>query len=1506
MVQKRGCDSSKLFALAISIVLGLVDSSAYAASENSIEQFQLDKWARPQVRLVIQQGGCLEVIDDDYQAGSRRIQGPLIAIEGRSARGLNMREIEKLLRGPLNSEVEISVFNRFSEIQTSRVKRVARTKYGLMSAEDMRGQLHLLEGPQSIAWGNDFNNYQSHFADNGLDLFERANQNFTISKLFALPVPKERLISRVLTEVLAASDSIGALDTSNYCLKLVLENQDFSSITQDFENTAPAKLIAHLKDTGRLSEAEKVCKNWIQFEELRRQKQEDSPANSPAYMARLQMLLASCQLQHPSDAEETLLKVADIRAKIPGAFTEMQSLWLGNAFEEVGNVEKALDIYATTKIRYSLDSDEKLPSNVAQIVGYRAVRLAQLQTKKNSVDSAIATLKDVLSEFDKLVDKSVVELDEKKAFLFPTRSDIEYELAKLCFTKGRAGNANSLSEAESYSLASIEKVKKAVGDQSPMLKPKLELLADVEDAMQKPTESKMFRESAARLDSATPVQFQKPSLDYDYNRFNFSCVEQPASETFQIFKTAYESIQKGEVAPSKQSIAKLKETYVGEVDFNQYMRRPLNKFCALLSLSRKLADHKRYDESLAILDFLKTAADSRELLPPLVQFLDVDKALTETMQGRSLDPWASVDNSNCMLGAELKRYEKSGDSNSWQIRELAVQENMRRFASLYSAARNLSRADILINRALKLCTSKSKDKTDFLKSPFQQSQILTLLEAAIIRTKQHRINQAEELSKTAFSLYPNALRTIIEKGRVDYDDKRFYEATNYKSVKLAQELCKAGQNELAVKLLKELLPNLLSLQKPSRDAYTKDGWDYYSTNVANSVVKAYAAKLLFSQGNAPQAFKYIATAITEAGGNAPFHYYLLAAEASAKVNDYTACAHYYGKAEESTCYSAVLNLGQVQPEIREKLLLEAVRFGEHAPSLDRTELASIFYRLANCVGQRVPTSIETLQESLRYLQRASDLTPDTNQQKQRILQDIINKKQLITSMELSISQSVNHEKISESDKKKAEKERASVQIAAALRAAELSDTNQPTLASSLWIRLADLEATTSNFESAIKHAQHGIDLYRKITYSDYRNCMLPSAWGLVTTLQKEGRSADAEKLLQAAIAKVIAVNGKNSPEAASQKAAYLEFLLSERRDSEALILVDQIIAMGIRQIEIGRYMSSAEEVITNLAQRPTEEKRQEIGIHLLNKLKDAQIKTFGKGDVRVRATLIALAKVLARLKMASDAEKCLQEAMEIEQLYHGKERAGAELASEMIQVFTQLGNKTEVAKYEKLAAKRFKLDPAMIDPQFYRENKRIAQLYENWRVDPHVENMLAEYKEAHLQAPYSARTTDALDTLIEYGRQKRNWQLLAEIAPKRIEISIHTLDRNAGHGGGCRPPRFRRLDFYGLAIEANLELGKKEEAMKWLNRITVENPELSGNELQELARLQNKLGLHNAAVEQLEKVELQVNSSSDWLFLSHAWDQIGEKNRAEKARQKEFWQRKLEDSQYKELEKVRW
>ncbi len=217
-------------------------------------------------------------------------------------------------------------------------------------------------------------------------------------------------------------------------------------------------------------------------------------------------------------------------------------------------------------------------------------------------------------------------------------------MARNYLRKGVSVDQKALKVAESLAVKSRGANQKGFREQAPNLKAAMELLAQIFEARHKTSEAQVFKSKAASLAKAIPPKNLTTDLHVNTNRI-FFVVRRPSSflKHSCYFESAYNAIQNKKVDVSIQKIARLKRTYEQEIDFDEFLRRPLNSFCALLSLSRLLADHGRIPEAQAILGYLEAAATGKELTTPVVKILTVEKALNDSKLKKSLSTWAKVD-----------------------------------------------------------------------------------------------------------------------------------------------------------------------------------------------------------------------------------------------------------------------------------------------------------------------------------------------------------------------------------------------------------------------------------------------------------------------------------------------------------------------------------------------------------------------------------------------------------------------------------------------------------------------------------------------------------------------------------------------------------------------------------------------------------------------------------------------------------------------------------------------
>lgn len=1400
---------------------------------------------RAPLRLIILNSFGVQCVEDSY--GCDSVNGILVAIDGIALKGKSLTQIDELLRGPEQSEVEISFVDSNGELSKKTLRRCIK-KREIISEDSARYLFRSLQDESSIVWSLRESHDTDYQIQNRLDLFIRASSNLNLDKVVALPEPKDVLAANVLTKTIITSDCIGDTKTSSRCLEMVAKGHD-------------AELVKHLVSTGRIKQAQMLCNDLLS----RLKAKAAEPDNFGNYQSllwnalKLKVQISMNQGQN-EEANEALMQMFALGFDRLNEIEQPQE-WMGNAFEKLGNFKQALKCF---EILRPFDADKRDGEELSiQDIGpfaHKALRLAQLQAKCKNTSSAISTLQKALTLYDSSVSIKNQELCEKIPFYSPARSDLEIELARV-FQE----NENYHS-SEKYARIAVERIERALGKNAAQLKSPLIVLAKTLELNHKKDESKLCADRADKI----PELSADPDLD--------------DKERFALFFKTLASIRENDRTAYQKNIDKLKEVCDQEVVVDEYKSRPLCVFLALLEIARMLTDQKHFEDADSLLGYLSKVAED-ENLPVVVSLLRVERILNSELHAPNSAVWTNVDKENCLVQKVSSfYYEPKSESVPEWVNLLRTQENMRRLAALYSAAGYTSRADLLINRAQKL--GEGKESTTLLQSTkaVLDSRVMTLLEAAVLRAKQGRISESKQLAMNAIGLC--AKDPAINRRR----SNEILEGLYYKTIQVAEELCKTKHDKEALEILLSLLPKLPQVSRKELDSRKEDDRsrsDDYIVLQRNSVVKAYTAKLLLAAGQAAEAYKLIHLAMDDYGKDVPFAFSLTVAEIATATKHFSESATYYLNAAKTCQYAFGLGYGQSQFQLEEKLLRRALESSALAPKTNSLTLADLYVRLATLNAHS--SNVSLAKEALVFYEKADKLLSDDEPRKLELLQKIAQLKARLpklTEKDKSVSGAADNTRQRKLSQKQQDIQNAKLQLKPAIKSAQNAEKSWR-----LWMVVAVLEAKAELFDDSIKHARHALALIQKDNYhisdppafgDDLAYSMLGRApdIGLASALEEKSKTAEAEALFQEANEKFMRTFGAKSPQAAKQLSLYLDFLIRQNRTDEAIQLLDKILAMGIRQIDTGARGSALRSILGN-ANSLTENGKCAISLKILEKVLDAQEKELDADDQRLIYTFLALANANRALHNSSAAEKNLSAAYAITALYSEHDDIYL-IDRAALPIYQENGKTLEVAKIQRRAASRFKLKPDVVDPRFYHENKRICALYKEWRETPVPEKMLAEYKEAFMQAPYSPRSTEALDQLLQYGMKNRDWKLVADTISKRIDIYKRMKDPYVGGWSGCTGPKFHRMSFYAQAIESNLNLGNKEAVQEWLKRTKAECPALSFYEVLQLAELEEKAGNHEQAVKYAIEAESIVGTSfMDYGNLAATWSKLGDKERSD-------------------------
>ncbi|MCA9805154.1 MAG: tetratricopeptide repeat protein, partial [Cyanobacteria bacterium HKST-UBA02] len=1122
---------------------------------------------------------------------------------------------------------------------------------GIIDEEKERYLFRTLQDESVVNWSTRSAYGDNYYERNNLDLFSRAARNVLIERALDLPPPRKSLVFHTAVGGLIAGDCIGDWQGANRCLRLISANRECNLGSTEYRNKFLDKLIDHLILTGRIKEAKTLMDGWIAFAGSTSEKE---PLHV-RFEGLWQALKRSAEIEMISDDKSlkpTLVQMQQIQSRLQHRLKYGDDIeWLADALAGSGDTKGAIAYFEKQKKfqtkNFSLE--DELSLDTFSVAACPDVRIAKLKALEGDHDGALSTLTGLIDLMDKHLSSEKREQAEKIPFYFPARSDLEIELALVYEAKG------ALDVAERQARAAVLRIEKAQGSDAQSLRKPLKILSRILKSRGKSSES---REISSRAGAIMPES--KPDLT--------------ESQKFSLIQSTRNAILKDDTKEARTGITRLLEAYSNEAPVYDFHRRPINLFCSILSLSRDLCDHRQFGEADRVLDFLRSAALCKEHTPAALSMIDIEKALSAEARGNSKSAWAIVDRNNSLVQKEnsFHRRQKPEPGPDF-FKVLRTQENMRRFASLYSAAGYPDRADRLIRRALDLNKNNSLI-TSSSNLDMIESNIMLFLDGAVIRARQGRADEAMRLAGRAISISSDVVSSDNE-----HNGREFYGGRNYKTIQLAQILESKGHETEALALLEALGPKLASKTRHDVDKMSdsRDRWDANVRLKEDGIVHAYTARLQLFKGRVKDAGTSINLAIEQAGNNVPMPYYLLGARIAESAGNNAMAAHCYSEAARHESMSS-LGVNISGTGLTRSNLEKSIGFAEKAPDLDRSELANIYVRFAgdleNSRAEADP------KRALEYYLKASNLLPDSMERKVDLLRKIAALKQRIANQAQGKQATSNAgdggggpAAISAEEKERRSIAEAKSQIQAGLQAAKLAESTGRRDAFQLWIQLAYLEAQAREPEKALADARHGISLFRVqgdpvINFKG----LLPGAYGLITSLCEQDKSVQAEALLQEANAKVSSIFGTKSPQYAYQLCQYFVFLLKQNRDADALKVLDRVLSIGIRRIEIGCSIVNPLSTIERTAEGLAREKRGELGLKIMERVLAVEKVELEKDDCRICDTLLTVSRVYSAQERFALAKESLDQALSIKRLYLGKRRAMAELAPAMMPVFKGL------------------------------------------------------------------------------------------------------------------------------------------------------------------------------------------------------------------------------------------
>lgn len=1449
--------------------------------------------ASPAIRLNSSfSSGIFFGVDGVYSAARRLNSGRLLKINGVPLKGKSLIEVQDLLYGEQGSKVELTVIDHSGDIGTEIFERVAYKNSHVPEISQSRYWYRHLEDSSSVLWDNENRNVGSDMMSHSTDLFVRAQNARFLKRWASFTPPKVQSGKFTLTENIYAGDTIGDLKASDMYIDEVLNLPPNLSRIDWSAHAGLSGLVVELINTNRIGKAEQICKivlPEVSAKDLGSDHQMNQCRTGFRRLYAQSLLGQSAPTEYcisPSYSKERAHLELDNSA-LKAVLTELEkggfvennyqlnvsysNNWIGNAYEAAGDYEKALSCFEKLKPLespvFKQTKDEIRFETICPAI-YSGIRLAQLQEVNGIHKAAVDTMKRLNDLFNEKLSEDKQNVVEMFPCFYPVGSDIEIELAKIYANQGETDLAKiELAKAKS-------RLVKALGVNAPQLAVLDQILS---------VDPKVRVESANKL-----AQMSQPDM-------RLVSGSEITLERMKIVQDAYRAIRVNDLAASRIAISQLLFAYSQELPGRGYPKRLLDYFSVLSGIVRELASGERYKESLAILDFLDMTAKSREYNDVLPRFTEVDRALIKSMQGSNNSPWAVVDDQCCLVPEDdsFNRY-PYGKVDAETLKVVRMTENMRRLAALYATAGYARQADILLRRALELHNESPEIKANAQQLDVLETAIMLGLEEACFRAREGRYPESEKLAL-------NAVAQITPEVVADkqHTAKEYNEAFVYKTIQLAEILDANKQFDTGIKVLEKLRGKI----EPS--GFSSEDQPLDSEGIVDwfklkqwSIVNAYIAKFQLAMGNSLIAEKTISKAIKQAGNNVPYQYYEIGIESATKTGNDDFCAHLCSEASRGVNFSLSSVHGNAETDLSQRLLKRAMVLAEHSKTFPKDELVDMYIRLAGYNDCWTTHSEHDNVEKLVLYKKASELIPDSSPRKVDLLNKIV---QIQTYMTAATGKLTTVSK--EQNYKEDEISKARTNFPIVLKAATLAEESKSPTAGAKWMQVASSEALFGEFDKAIEHAKHGIALYKN-NGEQTLNVRTPVDDGkVVYLLNQAGHKKEAQSLYLMAIDKVKLEYGPHSLAAASIVAKYFSFMVADKNDKEAMVVLSELLGFGARTLELSA--QSPIDLICHAAACAQKEGRGELAIRILAEVLKMQKKELPQDDRRFAETLGKTGDIYAAMGRNSEAEQSYRAAIDILQFYSGKERAEGLFRGQLVPVLVALGKKTEAERLNATKVRPMPFSSLYNDSFDGRFDKDISALYRKWVNSPDLDEMKAELAAARAQAPYSTRTKMILITILQYAEKKKDYSLIAEVSDQLIQVDMRNRDKVAGRQTGCVPPDYYRYSFYGTAVDANLKLGRKEKAFAYAKEAFKVLPELHIYELIQIAEWYERCGHHAEALKMAELTRSRHSNSDYYTYsrTSNLWQLLGDSKKAAADRAEYARLRALSDENYRKNEK---
>jgi len=891
---------------------------------------------------------------------------------------------------------------------------------------------------------------------------------------------------------------------------------------------------------------------------------------------------------------------------------------------------------------------------------------------------------------------------------------------------------------------------------------------------------------------------------------------------FKLLTTINQAIESG--ASSAAPIAQLLELYKKSAPVITADRPPLNYYCALLGIARRLSDHKLYEQSDDLLNNLLVIAPEHEAALGLNMFTVAEIAINAERQGKnSATSWAKVRTKI----AGLDQFA----SNSFRYLALA-----------YSAAGDYERAQVVLKHAEQLSDSESAAKKNL------RGRVLLLLDKANLAAAQGQFAESEacfnlaldqfvalnkgadDVAKiktstgTAESSAQNS-DTIDIYYRVDFDSKLLTKAVTLARINIEKKRVAAAERDMH---------KIMSLDwtAPSNSQITS----LNTVQIYNLLpIKVELARLLFARGEFEQA-RALLSKTSEGWDNSFGELCLFRADCAAAVKDWPTALDAYMTAPFQ---GQSINPPSAIPGFAEFSLNKALAASTHISAPDKSKLSSLYQSMAQ-VYEMAPYSPE---QAVKFYRKAYEICPDNSSEKSKLAAKIAENERSVVSFTEEAKVILGKQL-----KDKSDRSNSPGVIKMLIESAELGEKNRSEDRAILWFNVAMAETETGQLDSAIAHTQHGLDLIYRPQYLNGSPRILEQV-GAIRSIADKGRPADAERLFNTALANTSLLYGANSLAVTKLQSELFSFFRLIKQDDRALALLDQILERDQNKLQ---YSGSADDTgISNIVpwnlNELTDSKEKEFYLKVLNKYLMAYKKYYSPDDQHIGQTL----KQIALLESATNFENAFsnyQSALSIAKLY-GDELAIQGLSADLEQLLRK-HNKNEEA------------DKVLSDCRSF--NKRIEGLNTPAQGESRFEEQKKRIEFMEKEVPYSAQTKVWLYQSICACEKSNDLAGINRLVPIALNAFNHSPEVPYNTDLFGWPPIHARCRLYKLVISGNVQHGNLDTAKKWLQAAIASKLEIpSLEESIFLAEMALGCGDRNAALVFCKEAQTEYKADSN-------------------------------------------